>query len=165
MEAIEGSSRAVLCETRALGIKWPHWHTLTFEGDRKIDMRYVFPKDVKKMLLQQARSVYWKKWAAKHEFEELKDGIWLEPALALLRKKTKPEAFRKWEQKAGTSKKEWKWRRGIVKHPLSESQWNRGLFSIKKWESEKHKSWGMPAEGFKRHVATDGSLLGLTGKW
>ena len=36
---------------------------------------------------------------------------------------------------------------------------------MKKWESEKHKSWGMPAEGFKGHVATDGSLLGTAGKW
>ena len=115
--------------------------------------------------------VYWKKWAAKHECEELKEGIWLDPALALVRKKTKedriekhrnaarkifleggwtqkrlfdidwsdtsqcqackkeegtekhrlyhcpkwheirreiPEALRKWEQKAETSKKEWK---------------------------------------------------------
>ena len=26
---------------------------------------------------------------AKHEYEELKEGVWLEPALALLRKKTK----------------------------------------------------------------------------
>ena len=34
-----------------------------------------------------------------------------------------------------------------------------------KWESEKHKSWGMPAEGFTGHVATDGSLLGNAGKW
>ena len=41
------------------------------------------------MLLQRARTVYWKKWAAKHEYEELKEGVWLEPALALLRKKTK----------------------------------------------------------------------------
>ena len=31
--------------------------------------------------------------------------------------------------------------------------------------SEKHKSWGLPAEGFKGHVATDGSLLGHAGKW
>ena len=46
---------------------------------------------VKKMLVQQARSVYWKKWAAKHEYQELKEGIWLELALALLRKKTKEE--------------------------------------------------------------------------
>ena len=129
-------------------------------------MRYVCPKDVKKMLVQRARSENWKKWAAKHEHEELKEGVWLEPALALLRKKVKenwtekhgnvarkifleggwtqkrpfdmgqcqacqleegterhrlyhcpewheirrkiPEAFRKWEQKARTSKKEWK---------------------------------------------------------
>ena len=34
-----------------------------------------------------------------------------------------------------------------------------------KWESEKHKSWRMPAECFKGHVATDGSLLGIAGKW
>ena len=71
-------------------------------------------------------------------------------------------------QKVGakrTSKKEWKWQRGIVEHPLSESRWNRGHFSMRKWESEKHKSWGRPAEGFKSHVATDGSLLGNAGKW
>ena len=37
-----------------------------------------------------------------------------------------PEAFRKWEQKERTSKKEWKWQRGMATHPLSESQWNRG---------------------------------------
>ena len=70
----------------------------------------------------------------------------------------RPEAFRKWEEKGKTSKKEWKWQRGIVEHPLSESQW-------RKWESEKHKSWSTPAEGFKGHVATDGSLLENAGKW
>ena len=76
-----------------------------------------------------------------------------------------PEVFRKLEQKARTSKKEWKWQRGVVEHPLSGSQWNRGHFSLRKWESEKQKSWGLPAEGFKGHVATDGSLLGRAGKW
>ena len=40
-----------------------------------------------------------------------------------------------------------------------------GDFSMRKWESEKHKCWGMPGEGFKGHVATDGSLLGQTGQW
>ena len=43
-------------------------------------------KTEKKMLLQQARTVYWKKWAAKLEYEELKEGTWLERALALPRK-------------------------------------------------------------------------------
>ena len=55
--------------------------------------------------------------------------------------------------------------RGIVTHPLNESQWNKGLFSMKKEEHEKHKSWGIPAEGFKGHAATDGSLLGRAGNW
>ena len=191
-------------------------------------MRYVCPKDVKKMLVQQARSVHWKKWAAKHEYEELNEGIWLEPALALLRKKTKeewtekhrnvarrifleggwvqkrlfdiglsdegkcqacckeegkekhrlchcpewyevrrgiPDASRKWEQKARTSKKERNWQRGIVVHPLGESQWNRGHFSMKKWESEQHQSWSIPVGGFAGHVAADVSLVGMAGKW
>ena len=73
--------------------------------------------------------------------------------------------FKKLEQKARTSKKEWTWQRGIVEHPLSGSQWNRGHFSVREWESEKHKSWDMPAEGFKGYAATDGSLLGNAGKW
>ena len=41
-----------MCETRDLGIKWPFWHTLIFGNDMKIDMRFVCPKVVKKMLVQ-----------------------------------------------------------------------------------------------------------------
>ena len=41
----------------------------------------------------------------------------------------------------------------------------QGQFSMKKRESEKHKNWGMPPEGFKGHVAADGSLLDTAGKW
>ena len=52
-------------------------------------MRCVCPQDVKHMLLQRAGTDYWKKWAAKHEIEELREGVWLELAVALLRKKTK----------------------------------------------------------------------------
>ena len=55
--------------------------------------------------------------------------------------------------------------RGIVAALLSESPWNRGHKSVKKWESEKYKTLGMPVEGFRSHVATDGSLLGEAGKW
>ena len=36
-------------------------------------MRYVCPREVKNMLLQRARTVYWKTWAAKQECEELKE--------------------------------------------------------------------------------------------
>ena len=66
---VRGPAGAVLRETRDVGIKWPHWHTLIFEGDGRIDTRHVCPKDVKKMLLQQVRTVFWK-LAAKHEYEE-----------------------------------------------------------------------------------------------
>ena len=75
-----------------------------------------------------------------------------------------PEVFRKWEQKTKTSKKEWKWQIGKVAHPLSESQWKRGHFRMKMWESEKHRSKSMQVEGFTGQVATDGSLIGETGK-
>ena len=40
-----------------------------------------------------------------------------------------------------------------------------GHSSIKKWKFEKHRSWSMQVEGFRDHVATDGSLFGKTGKW
>ena len=49
-------------------------------------------------------------------------------------------------------------------HPLGESQWNRGHFSVRKWESEKHKSWCMQVEGFRGHMATDGILFGTARK-
>ena len=71
-----------------LGLRWPHWHTLIFEGEIRVDMRYVCPKDDEKTL-QRARTVCWKKWAAMHEIEQMKEGAWLEPALGLLREKTK----------------------------------------------------------------------------
>ena len=54
-------------------------------------MKFVGPRDIKQMLVQRARLVYWKKRAGKHEYEELKEGVWLEPALALLRKKVREE--------------------------------------------------------------------------
>ena len=81
------------------------------------------------------------------------------PLPSMVRGKTgNPRGF----QKLGAESenfKEWKWQSGIVAHTLCDSQWNRGRLSMKKWESEKHKSWSIAAEGFKGHVATDGSLL------
>ena len=44
---------------------------------------------------------------------------------------------------SGSKKREPQKRSGrIVTHPLSGSQWNRGHFCMKKWESEKHICWG-----------------------
>ena len=33
-----------MCETRELGIKLPHWHTLTFNDETRIQMRDECPK-------------------------------------------------------------------------------------------------------------------------
>ena len=78
-----------MCKIRDLGIKWPQWHTLMFSQEINIDMRFACPRDGKQKLVQKARSVYWKNWAAKHDYEELREGAWLEPRVALLRKKVK----------------------------------------------------------------------------
>ena len=59
-----------------------------FEGQVAVDMRVVCPHDVSKMPLTRARMVCGKRWAAKHECEELKDGVLLEPVQAVLRTKT-----------------------------------------------------------------------------
>ena len=61
LETGESTCRSSVCETRDLGRQWPQWHTLTFEAEVRIDMRYVCPKDVNKMFLQRGRTVYWKK--------------------------------------------------------------------------------------------------------
>ena len=74
---VRGRAGSVMCETRDLGIKWPRWHTLIFIDETRIDRRFVCPRDVKKMLVQRARSVYWKKWTAKHEYDELKEEAWI----------------------------------------------------------------------------------------
>ena len=61
-----------MSETRDLGIKRPQWLIWKFEEQAAVDMRVVCPQDVKKMLVRQARKIYWKGWAAKLECEELK---------------------------------------------------------------------------------------------
>ena len=70
------------------------------------------------MLVQRGRSVHWKKWAAKHENEELKEGAWLEPGLALLRKKVREN----WTEK----------HRNVARKIFSERGWTqkKRLFDI-----------------------------------
>ena len=61
--------------------------------------------------------MYWKKWAAKHEHEELEEGVWIEPALALLRKKLRED----WTVK----------HRNVARKIFVEGGWTQeGLFDI-----------------------------------
>ena len=50
-----------------------------FEGHGAVVMAVVCPQSVMNMLLKQARTVYWRKWAAEHGCEELKEWLWLDP--------------------------------------------------------------------------------------
>ena len=54
-----------------------------------VNMRVAFPPNAQNMLLEQARMVYWKRWAAKHECGVLKARGWLDPIQAMLRRKAK----------------------------------------------------------------------------
>ena len=36
---VRGPAGVVMCETLDLGIKWPQWHTFTFEEQGQVDMR------------------------------------------------------------------------------------------------------------------------------
>ena len=61
----------------------------------------------------------------------------------------------------GTSslqKNDWK---GKEELPL----WKKHHPTVRRWEPEKHNNWGIPIEGFWNHVATGGSLFGVSGKW
>ena len=78
---VRGPAGAVMCETRDLGITLPHWHTLIFEVEVRIDMRYVCPKRCQENASAEGQGGLPEKVGSK--------GIWLEPALALLRQKTK----------------------------------------------------------------------------
>ena len=79
-----GPTGVVTCETRDLGIKWPPWHTMLFEGQVTVEKEIgVCPAGPKHMLLKQEKMDQWKRWAAKHECEELKDGAWLQPIQAV----------------------------------------------------------------------------------
>ena len=73
-----------MCETRDLGIKWLPWHTMLCEGQVAVEMICFCPAGRKHVLLKkQARMDQWKRWAAKHECEERKDGAWLQPIQAV----------------------------------------------------------------------------------
>ena len=75
-----------------------------------------------------------------------------------------PGGVEMWEQGARTSKEDWEWQRGITSHALSGSDWRKSHLSVRKWESGEHRSWSMPVEGFRNHVATGGSSLEVSAR-
>ena len=55
------------------------------------------------MLLKQAQKVHWQKWAARHECEELSEGVWLEPIQTMLKRRTSKE----WTEKRRNVLRKW----------------------------------------------------------
>ena len=75
------------------------------------------------------------------------------------------DVFRKWEQKAKTSTEMWKWQRGIIVHPLSESEWSRSLFSMRKWSPRFFSSSttsGWPAGGWRMSLESISDVWSVT---
>ena len=88
------------------------------------------------MSFGEARSTCWRKWAA-HENEEVKKGISLEPALALLRKQTKEG----WTDK----------HRNTARKLVLEGGWvQKKLFDIG-WSDESECQACHTAEGTEKH--------------
>ena len=166
-----------MCETRDVSTKWPHWHTVIFVGDIRVDVRHVCCRgqgqsfgrrgqhSTKQKIRRRACGFrrHWRccgrrrretgpksieMWPENWSWQEVRvqkklfDIGWsVERECRACHKQEGTEkhrlhpcpewqgiireAYRKWKQKAKTSKKEWKWRRGVVADPLSESQWNR----------------------------------------
>ena len=59
---VRGPAGVVMCEARDFGVPLRQWHTLLFGRQVALDMGVVCPQDVKK-------------WAAKHDCEELKGRV------------------------------------------------------------------------------------------
>ena len=63
-------------------------------------------------------------------------------------------------EKVGTQGENVQWQRGITSHPFGGNNWRNTHLSVRMWESETHGTWSMPVEGFRKNVATDGSIFG-----
>ena len=96
-----------MCETRDLCVKWLTLAHLDIRRRQKNRHETCLLKGCEEnaSATGQKQSIG-RSGAVKHEHEELKEGVWLEPALALLRKKTKIETLPEhWSWKeAGCSK-------------------------------------------------------------
>ena len=155
-----------MCVNRDLGIKWPQWHTLMFDRQIRVDMRYVCPKRHREHDLLSRRTK--EEWTDDHRHVARKLGCRSDSSTlvgqmtvsakhvtkrkaqnstgsTIAQNGTKSDVRSQRLSESGSKKREpqreWKWQRGIATHPRIESKW----ISMKKWESDKHRRWGMPA--------------------
>ena len=75
-----------MCETSGVGTKWPQRHTLILGKASTSGQEMCLPKGRKEDASETGQVSLLEEVAAKHEYEELKEGVGLRADLALLRK-------------------------------------------------------------------------------
>ena len=61
-------------------MKWPRYDTMKSTDNRNMDLKETCFGDVMKMLHVRSKEEFWKDWAERHEYRNLKEGMWTEPA-------------------------------------------------------------------------------------
>ena len=75
-----------------------------------------------------------------------------------------PDAARTYEMKARSSKEDWKWQRGLMSYPQFGEHWSCSEPRKQTWISDTSRSWVRREEGFRNHIASDGSLNQASGR-
>lgn len=70
-----------------------------------------------------------------------------------------PDDPMKWEQQAVTSNEEWTWQKRTV------AAYGREAMPLSEKVAVCRTGRGLVSEGFRDHVATDGSFMSVLGKW
>ena len=64
---VEGPAGATVLSAKAMGWKWPAWHTFYSRQGLKIDIRETCPKDVEAMARTDATDCAWERWVEADE--------------------------------------------------------------------------------------------------
>ena len=75
-----------------------------------------------------------------------------------------PDVVRPCETKAKSSKKGWKWHGELVSYPTFGKDWNSSKSWKQKSSSDTSRDRCRRAEGFRKHIAIDDSLEGVSGR-
>ena len=110
-------------------------HLVFFEGKVAVDVRLRIEREVD--AFDTSKDGQWENWAAKHEDEEMKAGVWMEPVQAVLRRKT-TEA---WTEK----------HQHVTKKLFVEGGWVQKRFFDTCWSDEKKCRGCNHEEGTGKH--------------
>ena len=74
-----------------------------------------------------------------------------------------PDVVWSCEMKANSSNDDWKWQKRCVSYPNYDNyKWKSGQSWKQKWISDTSREWDRISQGFREHIAVDGSLKGVS---